>query len=152
MNTTAFAVDPITAHLAKGSLPVQEPGLMPVQVPTTEIRTTVVDTATVTLQSNDRHSYRGKPDAQWDWQALQDYVVDQIESFHGTFPRDSRKEYGIFSSFISRWGVEGPAIARYAFEVNQGYWVNAPIAVSRFTKSNDPFFAQPIIEKLRSAK
>lgn len=128
---------------------------MPVQAPVVVMQTkttTVVDTARVTLQANDRHSYQGKPDAQWDWQALQDYVVDQIESFHGVFPRESGKEYGIFNGFLNRWGAEAPAIARYAFEVQQGYWVNAPIAIARFTKSNDPFFAQPIIEKLRSVK
>lgn len=85
---------------------------------------------------------------QWTWQQLRDYVVSQIEAFHGPQPRNPLKEKGIFSAFLDRWGNQAPAIARAAFEVHQGFWHSAPISVNRFCKSSDQYFAQVISERL----
>jgi hypothetical protein len=87
--------------------------------------------------------------AEWSWQEFRDYVVSQIESLHGPFPRDSRKEYGIFNRFLTAYGQEGIAVARYAFEVCGGWWNSAPISINRFAKGSDPYFVLPILERLR---
>lgn len=84
----------------------------------------------------------------WDWRQLRDYVVGQIEHFHGPQPRDPRKEKSIFSSFLDRWGSQAPLIAKAAFEVHQGMWQSAPISVNRFCKASDGYFAQVIAERL----
>jgi len=84
----------------------------------------------------------------WGWEQLRDYVVRKIEDAHGPFPRDFKKEHAIFKSFAARWGEKAASIAKYAFEVNGGYWRNAPIGVNRFTKGCDPYFAQIIAERL----
>lgn len=84
----------------------------------------------------------------WGWEQLRDYVVRKIEEAHGPFPRDFKKEHAIFKSFTARWGDKASAIARHAFEVNNGFWRNAPIGVNRFTKGCDPYFAEIIAERL----
>lgn len=84
----------------------------------------------------------------WDWRACRDYVALEIEQRFGAFPRDPKKESGIFKSFVERWGDQAQAIARYAFEVCEGRWAGAPISINRFCKASDPFFAQPILDKL----
>lgn len=90
----------------------------------------------------------GKPDSEWQWGDLRDYVVHQIESRYGSFARMATKEYGIFSSFVSRWGVKAPAIARHAFETCSGEWRGKPVTVESFCKGSDPHFAQPISDRL----
>ena len=152
MSAVLANVDPFLASLMGGS-PVSE---APLPMPNPEVATSVESTSTVTvsdetsvtLMANTRHSYVGKPDETWDWRDLLDYVVDQIERLHGPFVRESGKEYGIFNSFVSRWGIQSAAIARYAFETCDGYWVNAPVSITRFTKGNDPFFALPISQRI----
>lgn len=89
-----------------------------------------------------------KADAGWQWDDLRDYVVAKIEEHHGPFPRDSKKESGIFKSFLSRYGEMAPVIARYAFEVCNGRWREAPISVTRFCKASDPYFADIIVARL----
>jgi hypothetical protein len=97
-------------------------------------------------------------DDQWDWRAMRDYVHDQICRIHGDFPPTSAlQESGIFKSFVGRWpnddfpAVTGPAIARYAFEVEEGWWYGAPISYGRFAKGSDGYFAIPIATKLAAA-
>lgn len=87
----------------------------------------------------------------WEWEQIRDYVVAEIEARTGPFLRDPAKEFGIFSSFKKRWGWRAGAIARYAFEVNNGVWNNQPVAVTRFTKGSDPYFATPISRRLLPA-
>lgn len=82
------------------------------------------------------------------WESLRDYVVAQIEQRWGPFPRDPKKEYGIFSSFLSRWGGQAMPIARHAFEIEDGRWRGAPISVNRFCKASDQWFGQVIAERL----
>lgn len=112
----------------------------------------VREVVTVRPRANQDRAYLAKPDQEWDWRELRDYVVDQIERQHGLFPRNSKQEYGIFSRFANTFGADAPAIARFAFEVEGGFWLGAPISVTRFCKGSDPFFAQPIIERLREVR
>ncbi len=83
-------------------------------------------------------------DEKWTWQELRDYVVGEILNRFGVFPRDEKKERGIFSSFVTRYPGQAAAIAKYAFEFKGGYWKGAPISVTRFCKGSDPYFADPI--------
>lgn len=84
----------------------------------------------------------------WKWDQLRDYVVDRIEKRHGPFPRDAKKEYGIFNGFVSRWGAQAGPIAEFAFEECGGIWKGAPISVNRFCKASDPYFATEIAARL----
>lgn len=86
---------------------------------------------------------------QWDWRQLRDYVVGRIEAITGPFPRNDAKEFGIFNSFLTRWGQDAAPIARYAFETMNGFWKGAPVSISRFCKGSDPYFAVPIVEHLK---
>jgi hypothetical protein len=86
--------------------------------------------------------------SRWSWQELRDYVVGRIIATHGPYPRNDKKEMGIFKSFADRWGPDAPDIAKFAFEQMGGYWKNAPISVNRFCKASDPYFATPIIDHL----
>jgi hypothetical protein len=87
-------------------------------------------------------------DHEWGWGELRDYVVGQIVELHGVFPRNDKKEMGIFKSFLTRWGTDASPIARYAFEQMNGFWMGAPISVNRFCKGSDPYFAQRILNHL----
>ncbi len=89
-----------------------------------------------------------KPDAEWGWEELRDYVVQAIHQRHGAFPRKATTECAIFKSFMSRWGSQAPAIARSAFEHFDGMWRGAPISVNRFCKASDVYFAAVIAERL----
>jgi hypothetical protein len=97
-------------------------------------------------------------ESQWDWRGIRDYVHDQICQIHGDFPPlEAKKEYGLFTAYLNRWpnegfpAITGPQIARYAFEVEAGWWYGAPIGYSRFMKSSDGYFAVPIATKLQIA-
>ena len=114
-------------------------------VSTTEV--VIEETVKVIHKPSEVRSYVGKDD--WSWDDLRNYVVVQIEERLGVFPRDSRKEAGIFKSFLSRWPEgQAQAIARYAFEVCDGRWAGAPISVNRFCKGSDPYFAAKIVDRL----
>ena len=85
----------------------------------------------------------------WTWVELRDYVVAQIIERFGAFPRDSRKEYGIFNRFLSQYGQDGIAVAKFAFgPACDGWWANAPISINRFSKGSDPYFVAPILARL----
>ena len=122
------------------------------QVTGTAVR--VTETTTVRQAPNTHHSYEAKAsDEDWDWEALRDYVVDRIEFFHGSFPRDFRKEKSIFSRFAKEFGSDAVRIARFVFEgpAADGRWAGAPVSVNRFCKGSDDFFARPILEKIGPA-
>lgn len=78
---------------------------------------------------------------QWEWEQVRDYVVRQIEQYHGPFPRNFKTEHSIFKSFCSRWGQQAGPIAVRAFEEYHGLWRGAPITVNRFCKGSDAYFA-----------
>lgn len=86
---------------------------------------------------------------EWDWRQLRDYVMRSIAERHGPQPAgDEIKNQSIFKSFAQRWGNQAGPIARFAFEDQDGFWRDAPVTVSRFTKGNDAYFAGPISERL----
>lgn len=86
---------------------------------------------------------------EWTWAELRDYVVAEIISRFGPFPRDSRKEYAIFNRFFSAYGKDGIAVAKYAFgPACDGWWGKAPISINRFCKASDPYFVKPILDRL----
>lgn len=82
------------------------------------------------------------------WRQVRDYVVEQVISYHGRFPRNAAKEAGIFKGFVTRWGDNAMPIARVAFETHRGIWHNAPIRVERFSQNSDPYFASVIAQTL----
>ncbi len=84
----------------------------------------------------------------WTAAQLRDYVMTQIEARHGAQQRDERLEAGTFKGFHARWGRNAGAIAKFAFEQLDGWWRQAPITRTRFTKGNDPFFACVLAQRL----
>ena len=120
-------------------------------VTTTTSEVVIEETVKVTSQpSMVSKAYLAKDE--WDWNDLRDYVVGQIEERFGAFPRDSRKESGIFKSFLGRYGADrAQAIARFAFEIGDGRWKGAPISVNRFCKGSDPYFGDVILARLADA-
>lgn len=97
-------------------------------------------------------SHRMKPEDQWGWREIRDYVASEIEARTGGFPRVSYKEEAIFKRFAKDWGPKAVLIAKFAFEVEKGKWMGAPISMSRFSKNSDPYFAEPISQRLASAE
>lgn len=93
-------------------------------------------------------AYLLKADDKWTWEDLRDYVMSQIEQYHGPQLRNAVKEASIFKGFMNRHGAKAVAIARFAFEVQRGMWQRAPISVNRFCAGSDPYFAKPISERL----
>lgn len=127
-------IDPVSAPLPTPVIPV-DPGTIVVPtastVPTIQARSDLLTDA-----------------ADWSWQQLRDYVVAQIIDRHGPFPRDAVKEAGVFKGFSARWGRQAGPIAVVAFETFHGVWRSAPIAITRFAKGSDPFFAAVIAARL----
>lgn len=118
----------------------------------------VVETATIVPTVSDavavdqpvRTAFLAKEYQDWCWEDLRDYVAREIIQRFGVFPRDPRKEYGIFTSFVNRWGIEmAVAIAKYAYETHDGIWKGAPVRMQRFCKGSDPYFSVPIATYLR---
>lgn len=97
---------------------------------------------------SEARTYVGVDPRSWTWSQLRDYVVAQIEERFGVFPRDSKKEYGIFNSFKSRWGERAGLIAVWVFEHAEGRWSGKPITVNRFCKASDKYFSAVIAERL----
>lgn len=93
-------------------------------------------------------SYLLKEDTAWTWEDLRDYVMGQIEEFHGPQLRNAMKESAIFKGFKARHGDKAVGIARFAFEQQRGMWQRAPISVNRFCKGSDPYFSDPIKNRL----
>jgi hypothetical protein len=109
----------------------------------------VAEPEPITRVGQDAVTHTMKPDAEWDWHDLRDYVMREMEAVHGPQVRNSIKEKAIFSSFITRHGAAtSAAIARFAFGFSKGMWANAPISVNRFCKGSDRFFADPIKQRL----
>lgn len=110
-----------------------------------------VVTQRVTVQQVPSRTDLTLDEQQWGWSELRDYVVAQIIAHHGPFPRDSKKEYGIFNRYFKEHGQAGIQVAKAAFEVYNGYWRGAPISINRFSKGSDPYFVEPILARLADA-
>lgn len=109
----------------------------------------VEETVTVRPVASQAAGYAMKAETAWGWQELRDYVIREIEKRHGPQVRNPKTEASIFKSFMSRWPEQAVAIARSAFDVHDGMWHNAPISVNRFCKASDPYFAQPLAERVK---
>ena len=106
----------------------------------------------VTVQQVSSRTDLTVDESSWGWSELRDYVVSQIERIHGAFPRDAKKEYGIFNRFMKEHGASGVLVAKTAFEVYGGWWNGAPISINRFTRGSDPYFVVPILQRLSDAQ
>lgn len=85
----------------------------------------------------------------WGWAELRDYVVAQIQTRFGAFPRDARKEYGIFNRYFTAYGMDGIRVSEFAFgPVCEGWWGGAPISINRYCKASDAYFTEPILVRL----
>ncbi len=114
----------------------------------TQVRTSPsIVSESVTAVRSVAKAYVAKADENWTWSDLRDYVVGEIERRFGVFPRDVRKEAGIFKSYLTRY-PNAAAITRYAFEVADGYWAGAPVSVNRWCRGSDPYFSDPIAKRL----
>ena len=93
-----------------------------------------------------------RSDQNWSAADLQSYVLRQIESMFGPQPDHSfaPKMTAIFKRFHGTWGADAARIARYVFETQSrpGYWKGAPVKATRFTKGNDQYFAQAVLDLL----
>lgn len=123
------------------------PAPAPVEPPAPAVVAPVIE-QTVTVTTVAARTDLLADETQWSWQELRDYVVAQIEQRFGAFPRDAKKEYGIFTRYLRDHGTAGIAAAKYAFEFCDGWWAGAPVSVNRFCKKSDPFFVLPITERL----
>jgi hypothetical protein len=90
----------------------------------------------------------GKPAEEWTWEDVRNYVVRQIETFHGEFPKDPARIASIFKGFHRRHGAMAGPIAVAAFDVHRGYWRGSPISVTRFCQGSDLYFSEPIKGRL----
>lgn len=118
----------------------------PAQVVTTV--PTVTETVVVTPRPSQAAGFVMRPDSDWGWQDLRDYVIREIEARGGAVVRNPKTEGSIFKSFMSRHPEQAVAIAKAAFEVHDGMWRNAPISVNRFCKASDEYFAAVIAKNL----
>lgn len=120
----------------------------PVVVRVAQAPVAVVQQVTVSRPS-ESVGFAMRPDAEWGWDDLRDYVIREIEKRHGPQLRDSKKEAAIFKSFMQRYPDKAVAIAKSAFgPVHDGMWRNAPIAIQRFCKGSDPYFADVLVQRL----
>lgn len=112
----------------------------------TVAQTTTGVSQTVTTMPGTGSAYLLKPAKDWTWGDLRDYVITETEARFGSQDRNAAREAGIMKAFIDRHGIEDAVfVAMAAFAVYNGTWRNAPITISRFTKGNDPYFAQVIL-------
>jgi hypothetical protein len=112
---------------------------------------TVVERVTITPRPAEvPTAYLAQPAEKWSWEDLRNYVIDQIQKYHGPQLRNPITEAAIFKGFLARHGANSARIAKQAFSERgeKGMWVSAPISVNRFCKNQDPFFALPILAKL----
>ena len=95
-----------------------------------------------------RTTFAGKRPEEWTADDVQAYVVSQIESRFGPFPKDPVRMASTFRAFCSRYGQNAGRIAAAAFEVYEGKWKGARIGWQRFCKASDQYFSQEILERL----
>ena len=91
-------------------------------------------------------TYLMKPDSEWGWRDLRDYIRWSCQRIGFSHETDSRAEQSIYSSFLRRYpnGI-GIKIARYVVELTDGRWHGYPVTEYTFRKSFDEEFAQAIL-------
>lgn len=104
-------------------------------------------TERLVVNTQPREAFKTMAEDVWGWEELRDYVALEITQRFGVFPRDGKKECGIFKSFMTRW-ADSIAIAHFAFEIHDGRWRGSPVRMQRFCKNSDPYFALPIHDYL----
>lgn len=94
-----------------------------------------------------------KSDEQWTPEDLRDYILAEIIKRQPSAAqrRNPAMEMAICKAFCERHGANAPRIARYAFDIAQGWWNNSPIGFTRFAKGSDAYFAEVIIGRLPQA-
>lgn len=121
----------------------------PVHQPAPEIQTAPTIVQQVTIEQVPARSDLLVETDHWGWSELRDYVASEIISRFGPFPRDSRKEYGIFNRYFGEFGQDGIKVAQFAFgPVCDGWWGGAPVSINRFCRASDPYFSIPILDRL----
>lgn len=96
-------------------------------------------------------AYLFKEPADWDWEDLRDYSVEQITEVSGPFEFDATKANSVFRAFMKRH-PNAPQIARYVFDILGGLWYAEPVGIYRFYRGQDPYFADPITRLLNEAE
>jgi hypothetical protein len=113
-----------------------------------EVNADVINETVIATPSKAK-TYLATEEDYWGWKELRDFVVAEIEKYHGPQPRDFTKEASIFKSFMTRYPDNAVSIAKFAFgPVAKGMWRGAPISVTRFCKASDPYFSDVIIASL----
>jgi hypothetical protein len=90
-----------------------------------------------------------KPEAEWGWQELRDYIIAQSIRRHGAVPRNPVKEASIVKAFMERWGDIAIPIAKRAFDGSDGVWHRAPVRIEHFAKASDDYFAAHLAVEVR---
>lgn len=138
------------------ALPPAEPSsstrtARPLAPPRASTSPAVTDTLTLTPVPSESRTHLLKEPTEWGWMEVRDYVVTSYESRFGAFPRDQRKEYGIFKRFAATYGEAAGPIAVYAFETCDGWWMGATVTVNRFCIGSDRYFGDVILNRLHGA-
>lgn len=89
---------------------------------------------------------------EWDWRDLRDFVVQRITLRGGTIESNPLRESGIFKSFLTRYGKNGPVIAKIAFDVFEGVWYDRTVTITSFCKAADEWFADPILRVIEESQ
>ena len=79
----------------------QQLSLFPAEAPSSGQQVVVEVTESVKFV-HARGAHNFKPDEEWGWEELRDYVVERMTALWGPFPRQLAKEKSIFSSFVTR--------------------------------------------------
>lgn len=117
-----------------------------------ELAPAITESVSITPMPSQSRTHLMTDHESWGWAEIRDYVVTEIEARTGPFPRDARKEASIFKRWVSKYGSDAPAIAKYAFEVCDGRWRGAPISINRFCKGSDFWYSDVILDHLRESE
>jgi hypothetical protein len=110
----------------------------------------VTQQVAVSTTTSAEASYLLKQADQWTWEDLRNYIVTEYQKRFGAMIRNPAKEAGILKAFIGRHGIADAVLtAKAAFEIYEGTWRSAPIGIERFTKNNDPYFAEVILARVK---
>lgn len=140
-----YALPP--ANLASNPSPYFKQAVAPAQQPVEQVAPTIVQR--VTIEQVPARTDLLVDSAGWGWEEFRDYVVAKVIGHFGAFPRDSRKEFGIFKRYYGTYGQDGIRVTDFAFgPICDGWWANAPVSINRYCKASDQYFTEPILARL----